>query len=631
MPKEQKVTRKLRAILSADVKGYSLLMADDEVHTIQTLKIYRQIMSDLLQHYSGRVVDNPGDNLLAEFGSAVDAVECAYEIQNRLKKENAKFVENKQLQFRIGINIGDVVQDGDRIYGSGVNVAARIEGIADAGGVCISRNTYNQIKDKLSLGYEYLGKHEVKNISDPVVVYKVLMDMEKAGKLIGLEKKKSKLKLVLMALTMFIILSAGVIGGLYLKYYYLPNPTEIDPENRMTLDVSQGPSIAILPFVNMSGDPKQDTFCDGITENITTALAHVRQLFVIARNSSFSYKGKSISLQQIGHELGVQYLIKGSVQQYENNIRITVQLIETESGNHIWSEIYDQKLEDIFKLQDEITINIIKTIGIRLSDGQQIRKLYEGVADLQIYIKFLKAWKYFHRFNKEGNDLARKEIMEIMELDNKIPFIYSLLGFIYMNDIFFGSCESSIVCFGKATEAARKALSLDEFDHKAHQLTGYIFLMRKEYENAIEELKYSINLNPNCADCYLVLGQAYWSYDLPHDSLDYIKKAFLLNPKPPSNYYATLGFAYIFTKENEDAMEAFKNGIAIEPNDIFSHLGLAAVYAILGHDKDAKKEGLEILKIDPSFSLNKFKKIAPLKSSDELNRVTEALRMAGLR
>ena len=233
MSQINKVTRKLTAILSADVKGYSLLMAEDEIHTIQTLKAYRQIMSDIISQHSGRVVDNPGDNLLAKFGSAVDAVECAYEIQRRLRKENAKFIEGKQLQFRIGINIGDVVQDGDRIYGSGVNIAARIEGIADAGGVCISRNVYNQIKDKLPLRYEYIGQHEIKNIKDPVNVYKVLIDTEKSGKLNGNNQKRSKLKLALIALAVFCIIFTGVLGVLYWKYFYLRAPSDIDPESKM--------------------------------------------------------------------------------------------------------------------------------------------------------------------------------------------------------------------------------------------------------------------------------------------------------------------------------------------------------------------------------------------------------------
>lgn len=622
--------RKLTAILSVDAKGYSKLMVEDEESTVRTLTTYREIISTLIIDHNGRVVDSPGDNILAEFASVVDALRCAWNVQQRIKSKNSVLPENRRMTFRIGINLGDVIEEENRIYGDGVNLAARLEGLAEGGGICISGTAYDQVKNKLPFRYEYDGEQTVKNIKEPVRVYRVL---DAHGNEIRLKSKKkrtpAKKWIWVAASTILILLAIFIV--LYWKYYYLPTPEEIDPEGKMTFDLSRGPSIAVLPFVNMSGDPDQDLFCDGITENITSALAHIRQLFVIARNSTFSYKSKSINVQQIGNELGVQYLIEGSIQKSKNKIRITVQLIVTESGNHIWSEIYDRNMEDIFKLQDEITVEILKAIGITLSDGQQIRKIYEGINDLQILIKFLKAWKYFHRFNREGNDLARKEVMEIIKLDDKISFIYTFLGFVYLHDIYYGACDSPAVCFGKATEAARKALSLDDNNHKAHQLTGYIFLMRKEYEKAMDELKHSINLNPNCADCYLVLGQVYWSYNRAPEGIDYIKKAFLLNPKPPSNYYAQLGWAHFLIKDYGNAMEAFKNGIAIEPNDIFCHLGLATVYAILGQEKDAKAQGREILKIDPTFSTRKFLSIAPLNNQAELDRLSEAFRIAGLK
>jgi len=627
MPQEG-FKRKLTAMLSADVTGYSRLMRDDEEATVRDLTAHRVLITKIIQQHNGRVVDSPGDNILAEFVSVVDAVNGAIKIQQEIKKSNTYTSEDRRMEFRIGINLGDVIEDEDRIYGDGVNIAARVEGLAETGGIAISGIVYDQIKNKLSLGYRYLGEQDVKNIPEPVRVYRLLTDPESAGKIIGHEHPKSR-KWLYGAASTILILSIIFIG-LYLKYYYLPAPAEIDPENRMTFDLSPGPSIAVLPFVNISADSEQDFFGDGITENITSALANVRLLFVIARNSAFSYKGRSVTAQQIGNELGVQYLIEGSFQKSESRIRITVQLIETISGNHIWSEIYDREMEDIFKLQDEITIEILKAVGISLSDGQQIRKMYEGITDLQVFIKLLKAWKYYHRFNKEGNYLARKEIMEIIEIDDKISFVYTFLGFIYLEDISYGACDSPIICFGQATEAARKAIALDENNHKAHQLIGYIFLMRKEYEKAIDELKRSIMLNPNCADCYMTLGHTYSMYDLPPDGIDYIKKAFLLNPMPPSWYYSNLGYAYLLIKKYQNALEVFKKGVAIEPNDLFSQLGLATTYVVLGREKDAKSAGLEVLKIDPTFSIKRFTKTVPLKSSAELNRFAEALRIAGL-
>ncbi|MBW2635404.1 MAG: adenylate/guanylate cyclase domain-containing protein, partial [Deltaproteobacteria bacterium] len=351
---DQKVTRKLRAILSADVKGYSLLMADDEVHTIRTLKAYRNLMSDFILQYSGRVVDNPGDNLLAEFSSAVDAVECAVQVQNKLKKENARFVEDNRLEFRIGVNIGDVVHDGDRIYGSGVNVAARIEGIADPGGICISRNTYDHVNEKLDLGFEYLGEHEVKNIKEPVRIYKVLLDAEQM------------------------------------------KPLEEEPER------SEKPSIAVLPFNNMSGDPEQEYFSDGITEDITTALSRSSMLFVISRSSSFTYRGSAVDVRKVSQELGVRYILEGSVRKAGNHIRVTAQLIDGTTGKHIWAEKYDGELQDIFDLQDTITQQVAATIEPQIY-------LYAGKNNIKVDRKNIatwdviaRAWKLIYEYKKEA-------------------------------------------------------------------------------------------------------------------------------------------------------------------------------------------------------------------------------------
>ena len=354
MPSKQNTTRKLKAILSADVKGYSLLMADDEVHTIQTLKAYRSLMSDLIQQHSGRVVDNPGDNLLAEFSSAVDAVDCAVQIQKKLKKENVKFVKDRRLEFRIGINIGDVVQDGDRIYGSGVNVAARIEGLAEPGGVCVSRNAYDHIKDKLKFGYEYLGDHEVKNIKDPVRVYKVLIDPEDAGKLLGEKPGTAKKKRLLVVA----VVAAIVVTSIIWYFIQSANKPEIEPASieKMAYDLPEKPSIAVLPFVNMSGDPEQEYFSDGMTEDLITDLSKISDLFVIGRNSTFTYKGKPIKIRQVAEELGVRYVLEGSVRKIENTVRINAQLIDATTGGHLWSERFDEEMVNIFSLQDRILI-----------------------------------------------------------------------------------------------------------------------------------------------------------------------------------------------------------------------------------------------------------------------------------
>ena len=309
---DERVKRKLTAILSADVKGYSRLMGEDELSTIETLKRYREIMGSLIERFQGRVVDSPGDNVLAEFPSAVDAVDCAIDIQKELKQNNAELPENRRMEFRIGVNLGDVIADGERIYGDGVNIVARVESLADGGGICISGTVYDQVENKLRVEYQYLGAKEVKNITKPVRVYRVLTE-----------------------------------------------PTDAASEAGRAFELPEKPSIAVLPFVNMSGDPDQEYFSDGITEDIITALSRSTMLFVIARNSSFSYRGKPMDIRKVSKELGVRYILEGSVRKSENRLRVTAQLVDGITGNHVSAEKYDGDLKDIFELQDQITQQVV--------------------------------------------------------------------------------------------------------------------------------------------------------------------------------------------------------------------------------------------------------------------------------
>ena len=583
-----------------------------------------------IEQHNGRVVDSPGDNLLAEFASAVDAVQCAVEIQKQLKKENDRLVEDKRLEFRIGVNIGDVVQDEDRIYGDGVNIAARIEGLADPAGICVSRSAYDQIKKKLGFGFEYMGEHPVKNISEPVRVYKVLMDSEDIRTLTEKKKKVPKLKWILAAAAVSIVIVVGALGGVYWKYFYLPTPMDIDPQNKMAFDLPNGPSIAVLPFDNISGDPEQEIFCDGVTENLISALAHIRQLFVIARNSTFAYKGKPVNIQQIGHDLGADNIIEGSVQKSGDQIRITVQLIDAKTGHHKWSEIYNRKMEDFFSLQDEITIEIVKAIGINLTEGEEFRTKFGDIDDLQVYIKSLEAWKHFHLMNSEGMDQARKEILEILDSGYQYSSLYALLGFTYTYDLFFRAYDSKVVCFGKATEAAKKALSLDKNCVKAHELVGFLFVMKGEDKKGIDEFKRALTISSSSADAYIGLGWVYALTDKPLEAMDYVKKAFLLNPMPPVLYYMISGAAYTFTGEYEKSNAEYRKGLDIEPNTIFLHIGLTTNYALLGREVEAKTSASDVLKIDPEFSLDDYLKTFPKRNIERKEKIAQALRKAGL-
>ena len=635
MSNDNKVTRKLSAILSADVKGYSLLMADDEIHTIQTLKVYRSLMSDLINQHSGRVVDNPGDNLLAEFGSAVDAVECAVEIQRRLKKENAKFVEDMRLHFRIGINIGDVVQDSDRIYGEGVNIAARIESLADAGGICISRGTYDHIKKKLDFLYEYIGEHSVKNISDPVRVYKVLMDKKDAGEKIkkspNLPVKKSKLKKWLKITASIILILSAVLVGFYWKYIYLPAPADIDPEGKMEFNLPEGPSIAVLPFVNMSKDPEQEYLCDGLTENLISALAQVPQALVISRNSTFAYKGKPIDARQIGQELGARYLIEGSIQKTTNRFRIVVQLIDTDTGLHIWSERYDSKFQDIFDLQDEITLKILKALGVKFNAGvKQYAGILQGISDIQSIITLAKLGEYLGSPTKERSAWALESAEKLIVSNPEYRYRYDMLAGVYLIGAINGCCEPYAICLLKGSEAVKKSLSLDENNFSAHNHLGSLFVMKKKHDNAILEYKKAIELNPNSADSYSAIGWVLNLSDKPAESLEYLNKGLRLNPIPSVIWLSALGGTYRLLGQYEKAIELYKKCIEREPNFWGSYGGLAVAYSLSGQDKKAKTAVRQLLEVFPGYSIRDVKKTSLYKNQDRLDLVIKAYRNAGL-
>jgi len=531
MPTEQKTIRKLRAILSADVKGYSLLMADDEVHTIQTLKAYRQIMFDLIIQHSGRVIDSPGDNLLAEFESAVDALECAVDIQNRLKKENARFVDDKRLQFRIGINIGDIVQDEDRIYGSGVNIAARIEGLADPGGVCISRNAYDHIKDKLKLGYEYLGQHEVKNIKDPVRVYKVLFDPEDAGKLIGEKPKRAKKKWVFPV----VIVAAIIVTSIVWYFYQNTMMPDIEPASieKMALPLPDKPSIAVLPFTNMSGEKEQEYFCDGLSEGIINGLAKTDRLFVIARNSTFTYKGKPAKIKQVAEDLGVRYVIEGSIQKVGDTVRITAQLIDALSGHHLFSERYDRELKDILNLQDEITMKVLTAVQVKLTVGEGALVSAKGTKNLDAYLKVLQAREHKGgTMNKERVEKAMQLLEEAIALDPEYSHAYSILSTAHLDLVALGASDSPRESLRQAVELGKKAVALDESNPYAHANLAFPYMLLGKYDKGILEAEKGVSLAPNYAGGYFALGAVLSVAGRHQEAIPILKKCLRLSPVP---------------------------------------------------------------------------------------------------
>lgn len=628
MPTEQKITRKLRAILSADVKGYSLLMADDETCTIKKLKEYRDSMSDLIRSHSGRVVDAVGDNLLAEFSSAVDAVQCSVEIQKDLKQKNEELPENRRLEFRIGINIGDVIQDGDRIYGSGVNVAARIEGLAEPGGICISRNAYDHIKEKLNFGYEYLGDHEVKNIKDPVRVYKILVAPKDAGRLIGEEPKPSTSRWI-WPLTVAVIILLGFVG--WLSYQKATAP-EFEPATveKMAYPLPVEPSIAVLPFGNMSNDPNQEYFCDGITEQIITSLSNVPFLFVIARNSTFVYKNKPVKVQQIAEELGVQYILEGSVLRSGDKLRITAQLIDATTGHHLWAESYDRRMTDIFLLYDEITMKIIAELQVELTASDLGRVSSIKTENLRAYENLLKG--YGHMWHRTVGDTleARKLAQKAIELDPQYGAAYQLLASTYLDEIYLHQTKSRVENLEKAEELIQRSVAYSGSDYRTHRILCSLYFLKRQFDKAISEGQISVELNPNSADSNFMYGMVLGLTGRHDEAIPVLKKAIRLNPIRPINYLNHLALAYLYKEQYEKAIPLWRQTLERNPEYYYAHLSLTVAYQLTGEEDKAREHAAALIRVNPNFSVSMLEKRIIQEDKEGRERSFEAMRKAGL-
>jgi adenylate cyclase len=588
----QEVKRKLTAILSADVKGYSRLMGEDEKGTVRTLNAYKEVMTGLIQHHHGRVVSAPGDNVLAEFGSVVDAVECAVEIQKELKTRNAEIPENRKMEFRIGVNLGDVIEDGDQILGDGVNIAARLESLSEAGGICISGTAYDQVKNKLNLGYNYLGKQAVKNIADPIRVYRVLMEPERAGKVIGERKAK--------------------------------------PRKKMAFPLPDKPSIAVLPFVNMSRDPEQEFLCDGMTEEIITALSKVPNLFVISHHSTFTYKGKPVKVKQVSEELGVRYVVEGSVQKSGDKVRITAQLIDALSGHHLWAERYDRDLKDIFALQDEITMKVITALQVELTAGEMAGMIAKGTKNIDAFIKYVQAYELMTKLTKGGNAQARKVLEEAIALDPEYSRLYMGLAQTHFYDVWLGTTESPDQSLTQAFEFAQKAISLDDSNAAAHGTLGQVYVMQRQYNKAIAECERAVSLDPNSAENLFRLGFVLNYAARAEEAISYLQNAIRLNPLPTATYFVILAISYRDSGQYEKAIETCKKALQREPNTQFAYIHMAISYIRLGREEEARAAAAEILRINPKFSLERYAKILPL-PQPLVDRVIEDLREAGLK
>jgi TolB-like protein/class 3 adenylate cyclase/Tfp pilus assembly protein PilF len=626
---EEQAKRKLTAILSADVKGYSRLMADDEEATVRTINAYREVMTGLIKDHRGRVVDAKGDNVLAEFSSVVDAVRCAVQVQKELTDRNSELPEHRRMEFRIGINLGDVIEEQGTIYGDGVNVAARLEGLAEGGGICISGTAFDHVKNRIPVGYGYQGKKSVKNIPDPVRVYKVLLEPEAAGKIIGEEESRPRRKR--WAAIALVAVLAVVAGGLMWNFYLRPPPIEPASVDRMAYPLPDKPSIAVLPFVNMSEDKGQDFFCDGITEEIITALSKTPKMLVIARNSTFTYKGKPVKVNQVAEELGVRYVLEGSVRKAGDLVRITAQLIDALSGHHLWAERYDRDLKDIFAIQDEITIKILTLLRVRLTEGEMSRTQASDTNNLDAYLLFLQGQEEARRMNKDGNFLSRQLARQAIALDSKYAMAYNLLANSYVNEIVLGLSNDPRLSLGKAMELTQKAIVLDNSLALPYALLGFIYTLMRQHDKGIAECEQAVNLEPNSALAHYRYSLALNYAGRPKEAITMFKEAIRLDPIPVSLYYQSLTNAYCLTGEYEEAIAAGKKATSLGPNNLVAHAFLAAAYSLHGREEEARAEASEVLRINPNFLVQSWEKTMPFRNQADLELVIGALRKAGLK
>jgi len=631
---EERARRKLSGILSADAVGYSRLMEEDEAWTIRTLEESKRLMSKLIEQFKGRVVDAPGDNLLAEFGSVVDATECAVKIQKELKGKNAEQPDNRKMEFRIGINLGDVVEEADRIYGEGVNIAARIEGLAEPGGICISRTAYDHVKNKLKLGYEYLGEHTVKNIAEPVRVYRVLMEPESIGKVIGEKRFLGRIsrRAAITAIIILAIAAGGLIGwNLYLQQSKKVEPASLD---KMLYPLPDNPSIAVLPFDNMSADPEQEYFSDGITEEIITALAKVPDIFVIARNSTFVYKGKPVNIKQVSEELGVRYVLEGGVRKAGDRIRITAQLIDAIKGHHLWAERYDGTMGDVFDLQDKITEKIIAALAVILTQDKGEIISDRGTKNIEAYDAYLQAGAHFYTQTRDNVAKAIDYLNKAVELDPNFGPAHVRLARAYNAVISRGYDKELGISNARSLYQKHLKLALQNPTAGAHMVAVWGYLFSGKIEEAMSHAELAISMKPNSAQACVTLGGALIYEGRPEEAIKYISKAMRINPEYQAMTLWWLGVAQFCDQQLEEAATTLAR--ARKRNPHLAPWFQIAAYEHVGRGKEnpeiiakyIKTRGWEEL---PTNTIDKVMQWYQFKDPNDRKLLISGLQKAGLK
>ena len=552
----QPVERKLAAIFAADIAGYSRLMARDEVGTLARLKSCRAIVDALIASHRGRIFNTAGDSVVADFASAVDAVQCAVAVQAAIAAENASGSAEEPMQFRIGVHVGDVMVDGENLLGDGVNIAARLESFADPGAICVSAAARDQVGNKLPLGFHDLGDQRVKNIAQAIRVYRVRTEMS-----------------VTQPVTA------------------LPLPDK--------------PSIAVLPFQNMSGDPEQEYFADGMVEEIITALSRIRWLFVIARNSSFTYKGQAVDVKQVGRELGVRYVLEGSVRKGGNRVRITAQLIDAIAGTHVWADRYDRDLSDIFAVQDEITASVAGVIEPALAEAEQQRVLRKLPENLDAWEAYQRGLWHFNKYALEENQIALVFFRQAIGLDpNFAPGHYGY-ALALQWDIWHFSARPFSEVQGTPRDEARIAVSLDDKDAMAHAVLAHMRMWGSEWEAAISEARTALALNPNSAFVISMLGCVLGFGGYHDEALDRLQQAMRASPHDPLTWLWTMwsGSIQFYSRKFDAALETLNQLARLRPEYGPNQEMIAGSLAFLGRLDEARQvvKGAGLQLLDPRY------------------------------
>jgi adenylate cyclase len=547
------VQRKLAAILSADVEGYSRLMGEDETATVRTLATCRDLVAGVIASHRGRVVDMPGDNILAEFPSAIDAVQAASAMQAQLGECNAWLAPGRRMVFRVGVNLGDVIDDAGHIYGDGVNIAARIEALAEPGGICVSGKVYEEVHRKLDFGFADLGEHELHNIKGRVRVYRMRRAHESAPGKTAAPARPAK------------------------------------------------PSIIVLPFTNMSGDAEQEYFADGLTEDILTDLSRFHELFVISRNTSAKYKGKALDVRVVAKELGVQYVVEGSVRKVGNRVRVTVQLIDAEADTHVWAERYDRQMDDIFALQDEITGAIVTVLPGRVEAAARERVERKPTDNMVAYECVLAAKVLHHRSKREDNAEALRLIERAIDLDPRYAHAHAWKACIYGQMITYGWCDLQ-QGLGIIEDEVLRALGLDDHDSDVHRILAALKLRQNDHEKAAYHQARALSLNPNDDLIVVQQGELLTWLGQAAEGIEWIRKAMRLNPYHPPRFWSHLGRAYFVARRYGDAVDAVQRVAAA---DAFHLASVGACFAMLGDEAQARASTAEVIQRKPDFSVSR--------------------------